>query len=166
MVIIPGTGFTTLLFLYSFSILSWSGMIGELEKTCRTIGTTNAHINFLTQCLKNKLIPRGFQSKRRIYTLKSEQLENRFARIRMLEQRKYLYGKVDVLEKKRSNILNSIHTQLLKDQFQIDASSIESTDLNDITTDTIDWRNQAYSIRIQAQHKNLWSLRQPIQNHP
>jgi hypothetical protein len=117
MVIIPGTGFTTLLFLYSFSILSWSGMIGELEKTCRTIGTTNAHINFLTQCLKNKLIPRGFQSKRRIYTLKSEQLENRFARIRMLEQRKYLYGKVDVLEKKRSNILNSIHTQLLIDQF-------------------------------------------------
>ena len=159
MVIIPGTGFTTLLFLYSFSILSWSGMIGELEKTCRTIGITNAHINFLTQCLKNKLIPRGFQSKRRIYTLKSEQLENRFARIRMLEQRKYLYGKVDVLEKKRSNILNSIHTQLLKDQFQIDASGIESTDLNDITTDTIDWRNQAYSIRIQAQHKKLMVLK-------
>jgi len=159
MVIIPGTGFTTLLFLYSFSILSWSGMIGELEKTCRTIGTTNAHINFLTQCLKNKLIPRGFQSKRRIYTLKSEQLENRFARIRMLEQRKYLYGKVDVLEKKRSNILNSIHTQLLKDQFQIDASGIESTDLNDITTDTIDWRNQAYSKRIQAQHKKLVVLK-------
>ena len=147
MVIIPGAGFTTFFFLYFFSILTLSGMIGELEKTCRTIGSTNAHINFLTQCLKNKLIPRGFQSKRRINTLKSEHLENRFARIRMLEQRKYLYGKVTVLEKKRSDILNSIHTQMLKNQFQIEALDILSTDLNDITTDTIDWQNQAKKTR-------------------
>jgi len=77
----------------------------------------------------------------------------------MLEQRKYLYGKVTVLEKKRSDILHSIHTQMLKNQFQIEASDILSTDLNDITTDTIDWRNQAYFKRIHTQAKKLEILR-------
>ena len=33
-------------------------MFGELEKICKTIGGTKAHINFLTQCLKGKLVPK------------------------------------------------------------------------------------------------------------
>ena len=49
-------------------------MFDELEKICKTIGSTKAHINFLTQCLiiKGKLIPKGFISKRRLNTLKSK----------------------------------------------------------------------------------------------
>ena len=58
-------------------------MFASLEKTCRSIGSTKAHINFITQCLKGKLIPKGLLSKRRLNTLKANQLENRFAKIRM-----------------------------------------------------------------------------------
>jgi len=119
MVKIPGTGRTILFcFFYFFSIFTWSGMFGELEKICKTIGSTKAHINFLTQCLKGKLIPKGFISKRRLNTLKSIQLENRFARIRMTEQRKYLHGKLSILENKEKDITNRIHADLFKKHHQ------------------------------------------------
>ena len=84
MVITPGTGFT-ICYIF-FSILTWSGMFSELEKTCKSIGDTKAHINFTTRCLKSRLIPKGFLSKPRIHTSKAQQLEQRFACIRMTEQ--------------------------------------------------------------------------------
>ena len=68
-------------------------MFGELEKTCKSIGNTKAHINFITRCLKSRLVPKGFLSKPRIHTSKAQQLEQRFARIRMTEQRQHLYSK-------------------------------------------------------------------------
>ena len=107
-------------------------MFGELEKICKTIGSTKAHINFLTQCLKGKLIPKGFISKSRINTLKSSQLESRFARISMTEQRRYLHGKLSVLENKEIEVTNRIHAELFKNQFGIEASSVQSIDANDI----------------------------------
>ena len=62
----------------------------------------------------------------------------------MLEQQKYLYGNFPVLEKKTSNILNFMHTQMLRNQFQIKATDILSSDLKHIARDTTDWWNQAY----------------------
>ena len=74
-------------------------MFGELEKTCKSIGNTKAHINFITRCLKSRLVPKGFLSKPRIHTSKAQQLEQRFARIRMTEQRQHSYSKLASLEK-------------------------------------------------------------------
>ena len=102
-------------------------MFGELEKICKTIGNTKAHINFLTQCLKGKFLPKGFISKCRLNTLESTQLENRFARIRMTEQRKYLHWKLSILENKEKDIPINI------------------------ITDMVDWKNQAYFSCIKAQ---------------
>ena len=133
-------------------------MFGELEKICKTIGSTKAHINFLTQCLKSKIIPKGFISKDRINTLKSLQLESRFARIRMTEQRSYLYGKLSVLEGKEIEVTNHIHAQLFKNQFSMEASSVQSVDINDIATDVTDWKNQAYFSRIGSQAIKLKKL--------
>ena len=134
-------------------------MFASLEKTCRTIGSTKAHINFLTQCLKGNLTPNGFLSKQRINTLKSEQLEIRFAKIRMTEQRRYLYGKLSLLQSKETDLINAIHADLFKKQFQIDASSVQSIDTNDITTDTVDWTNQAYFKQMESQARKLNKLR-------
>ena len=102
----------------------------------------NKYFQLITQCLKGKLIPKGFLSKRTLNTLKADQLENRFVKIRMSEQRKYLYGKLSVLQSKQTDLINALHADLFKKQFQID-SSVQSLDSNDIATDTVDWTNQA-----------------------
>ena len=117
MVIITGTVFTTLIIF--LSIYSWSGMHGDLVNTCRKIGKTRAHVNFITRCLKSKVVPKGFISKQRISSTKSKAMEQRFGRIRMVEQRRHLYGKLEKLEKTRTNILNLEATRILHDQFSL-----------------------------------------------
>jgi len=100
---------------------------------------------------KGKLIPKGFISKCRLNTLKSTKLENRFMSIKMTEQHKYLHGKLSILENKEKDIFNRIHADLFKKQFQVEASSVQSIDPNDIATDIVGWKNQAYLSRIKAQ---------------
>ena len=75
-----------------------SRMPGDLYKLYRKIGATKASINFLTRCRKFKLIPRGFRSKIRIQTKKSNQMEDRFSRIRMRECLNSLHAKLMLLD--------------------------------------------------------------------
>ena len=58
-------------------------MPGDLSKIYKRIGATRATINFLTRCRKFNLSPKGFLSKSRISTTKSNQMELRFSRIRI-----------------------------------------------------------------------------------
>ena len=67
-------------------------------KTFKKIGTTKAHINFLTKCNKHKIIPKGFFSRNKLQTLKSNHLETRFAKLRMREQLNHLHSKLFKLE--------------------------------------------------------------------
>ena len=64
-------------------------------------------------------------SKRRLNTLKSDELEIRFAKIQMTKQRRYLYGKLSIIRSKETDLINAIHADLFKKQFQIDASSVQ-----------------------------------------
>ena len=68
-------------------------MTGDLSTIYRKIGATKANINFLTKCRKCNLIPKGFLSKKRIFTKKSNQKEERFAKIRMREMQNSLHAK-------------------------------------------------------------------------
>jgi len=47
---------------------------------------------------------------------------------------------------------------LFKNQFGIEASSVQSIDANDIATDVTDWKNQAYFSRISTQARKLKKL--------
>jgi hypothetical protein len=69
-------------------------MYGRCFKTIKDIATTRAQIRFLTQCTKQKLIPTGFISRSRLHTLKAQQLERRFAKIRLREQLNHLHAKL------------------------------------------------------------------------
>ena len=73
-------------------------MPGDLSKLYKKIGATRANINFLTRCRKYKLTPKGFLSKSRISTIKSNKMELRFSRIRMREMLKALHAKLFLLE--------------------------------------------------------------------
>ena len=73
-------------------------MPGDLSKLYKKLGTTRANINFLTRCRKYKLTPKGFLSKSRISTIKSNQMELRFSRIRMREMLNTLHAKLFLLE--------------------------------------------------------------------
>ena len=84
--------------LLIFSLISWSGMTGSIKRTVRKIGDVKAHINFLTQCSKINIVPNGFRFKSIISTKKSDQLEDRFANIRMNEQLNFLHAKLFKLE--------------------------------------------------------------------
>ena len=77
----------------------------------------------------------------------------------MTEQRSYLYGKLSVLEAKEIEVTNHIHAELFKNQFSMEASSVQSIDTNDIETDVTDWKNQAYFSRISSQAIKLKKLR-------
>ena len=91
-------------------------------------------MNFITRCLKSKVVPKGFISKQRISSTKSKAMEQRFGRIRMVEQRRHLYGKLEKLEKTRTNILNLEATHILHDQFSLNFNNQPADDLNDITS--------------------------------
>ena len=54
--------------------------------------------NFLTGCRKFNLSPKGFLSKSRISTTKSNQMEFRFSRIRMREMLNTLHAKLFLLD--------------------------------------------------------------------
>ena len=71
-------------------------MPGDLRRIFERIGALKAHIKFLLRCSKHKIVPKGLISKPRIYTTKSQKLEERLARIRMRE------------------LLNSLHAKLFK----------------------------------------------------
>ena len=73
----------------------------------------------------------------------------------MTEQRSYLYGKLSVLEAKEIKVTNHIHVQLFKNQFSMEAPSVQSVDINDIATDVTDWKNQAYFSCIGSQSIKL-----------
>ena len=73
-------------------------MPGDLSKIYKKIGATRANINFLTRCRKFNLSPKGFLSKSRISTRKSNKMEHRFSRIRMREMLNSLHAKLFLLE--------------------------------------------------------------------
>ena len=73
-------------------------MPGGLSKIYKHIGATRATINFLTRCRKFNLSPKGFLSKSRISTTKSNQMELRFSRIRMREMLNTLHAKLFLLD--------------------------------------------------------------------
>ena len=73
-------------------------MTGSIKRNVRKIGDVKAHINFLTQCSKINIVPNGFRSKSIISTKKADQLEDRFAKIRMNEQLNFLHAKLFKLE--------------------------------------------------------------------
>jgi len=56
-----------------------------------------------------------------------------------------------LLQSQETDLINAIHVDLFKKQFQIDASSVQSIDTYDINTDTVDWTNQAYFKQMESQ---------------
>ena len=70
----------------------------DLSKIVKVLGATKAHIKFLTRCSKNKIIPNGLISKQRIFTNKSEKLEERFTKIRLRELLNSLHAKAFMLK--------------------------------------------------------------------
>ena len=86
-------------------------------------------MNFITRCLKSKVVPKGFISN--------------------------LYGKLEKLEKTKTNILNLEATRILHDQFSLNFNNQPADDLNDITSYSVDWTNQAYFTRGNLCHKTL-----------
>ena len=45
---------------------------------------------------------------------------------------------------KEKDLTDCIHAELFKNQFVLEASSVQSIDANDIATDITDWKKQAY----------------------
>ena len=63
-------------------------------KYFKSIGKTKAQIYFLNKCKQFQLIPNGFKSKPVFNSLKSNQLELRFAKIRLNERLNQLHAKL------------------------------------------------------------------------
>ena len=96
-------------------------------------------------------------------TLKSDQIETRFARIRMIEQQKYLNGKKAVLLKKENQLLNAICSDIFLKHFQINVVHKVEADIKDILATAEQCRNLAYSKRIQQQAPKLQKLNEAKQ---
>ena len=98
-------------------------MPGDLSKIYKRIGATRATINFLTRCRKFNLSPKGFLSKSRISTTKSNQMELRFSRIRMREMLNTLHAKLFLLDldikaypNKETYKLSFLHLKKIQDR--------------------------------------------------
>ena len=113
-------------------------MPGDLSKIYQKIGTTRAHIRFVTRCTKYDIIPDGLMSKPRFNSRKSSTLE-------------IMFGK-----KRRRELLNSLHAKLFYLQFQAD------TDLN-LTNHSEDdlkkIRDREYRSRSKIHDKKFAKLR-------
>jgi hypothetical protein len=99
----------------------------DLSKIVKVLGATKAHIKFLTRCSKNKkinkIIPNGLISKQRIFTNKSEKLEERFAKIRLRELLNSLHAKAfmlkmaaDTYPNKKNYKLTAEHLKKIQDR--------------------------------------------------
>ena len=73
-------------------------MPGDLNSIYVRLGAIKANINFLIRCRKCKIVPPGFRSKKRIFTKKSQQMEDRFTQICIREQLNALRAKLFLLE--------------------------------------------------------------------
>ena len=94
-------------------------MPGDLSKIVKILGATKAHIKFLTRCSKNKIIPNGLISKRRIFTNKSEKLEARFAKIRLRELLNSLHAKAFMLKMAADSYPNKENYKFSAEQLKV-----------------------------------------------
>jgi hypothetical protein len=93
-------------------------MHGRYFKTIKVIATPKARIRFLTQCSKQNLVPNGFISRTRLHTFKSQQLEHRFARIRLREQLNHLHAKLFIANLHLDNPASVIPEDIQQDMHE------------------------------------------------
>jgi len=117
-------------------------------KFFKNIGKKKAHVNFLTKCTVHKLIPKGFFSRTKFLTLKSNHLETRFAKLRMRE------------------LLNHLHAKLFNLQLRIDFSNPLP---EDILQDLQELQHRTYyfeHLHLESKFKRLKRLASPLSQPP